>query len=157
MGALQLKSDAFGPHDPIPKKYTSDGESISPPLAWSGVPPQTKELALICFDPDAPVPKGFTHWVVYRISPERTGIREGESHMLTLTEGTNSSGKPGYIGPQPPSNHGLHHYYFWLYALDSHLDMLVQAGLSSAQLLEEIQDHIIQQARLVGTYEKMTV
>lgn len=153
-GTLRLESPAFGSHDAIPRRYTGEGENVSPPLGWTGVPSGTRELALVCFDPDAPLPDGFDHWVVYRIPPESTGLEEGESRRNRITEGVNGSGEPGYTGPAPPPGHGLHHYYFWLYALDTSLDALVQAGLTRRQLIEEIRDHVIQQARLVGTYEK---
>jgi Raf kinase inhibitor-like YbhB/YbcL family protein len=154
MGTLQISSPAFENHGPIPRRYTSDGDDVSPPLRWMGVPPGTKELALVCFDPDAPMPRMFTHWVVYRIPPNATSIGEGESGKNQLTEGTNGSGTIGYTGPAPPPAHGLHHYYFCLYALDTNLDSLVQAGLTREQLMEEISKHVIQMARLVGTYEK---
>lgn len=154
MGTLQLSSPAFEQHGPIPRRYASEGEGVSPPLQWMGVPPETKELALVCFDPDAPVPRMFTHWVVYRIPPGTRSIEEGSSNHNKLTEGVNSSGSPGYIGPAPPPGNGMHHYYFCLYALDKNLDSLVQAGLTREQLMEEISDHVIQMSRLVGTYQK---
>ena len=147
---LEITSPAFSPLETIPQKYTSDGENVSPTLEWEKIPPETKQLALICHDPDAPLPFGFTHWTIYNIPPDVEAIAEGEGNKYT--EGLNTSGSNGYTGPAPPEGHGVHHYYFWLYALDRALDL--KAGLSREELLEAIADYVIAQARLVGTYQR---
>jgi hypothetical protein len=147
---LQIHSPAFTSLEHIPKRYTSDGENVSPPLAWSGVPPGTQQLALICHDPDAPLPQGFTHWLIYSIPPTVNQIAEAGGNKFT--QGTNSSNQPGYTGPAPPKGHGPHHYYFWLYALDAELDL--KPDMNREQLLDAIADHVIEQARLVGVYER---
>ena len=146
---LEITSPAFSYLTTIPQKYTSDGENVSPTLQWDEIPPETKQLALICHDPDAPLPYGFTHWTIYNIPPDVRAIAEGEGNKYT--EGSNTSGSNGYTGPAPPEGHGVHHYYFWLYALDRSLDL--KAGLSREELLEAIADYVIAQARLVGVYE----
>ena len=105
----------------------------------------TQQLALICHDPDAPLTRGFTHWVYYGIPPTVSQLAEVGGSKFT--EGMNSSDKPGYTGPEPPFGHGPHHYYFWLYALDKELDL--KLGLNREQLLDAIADHVIEQARLV--------
>ncbi len=147
---LRIVSPAFNSLEPIPKRYTSDGENISPPLEWSGLPPGTQELALICHDPDAPIVRGFTHWVMYGIEPAISQLVEAVDSKFI--EGKNSAEKLGYIGPVPPVGHGLHHYYFWLYALNKKLDL--KAGLNREQLLDAIAACVIEQARLVGSYER---
>ena len=147
---LEITSPGFSPLEVIPRKYTSDGENVSPTLQWDKIPPETKQLALICHDPDAPLPFGFTHWTIYNIPPDVKAIAEGEGNKYT--EGLNTSGSNGYTGPAPPEGHGVHHYYFWLYALDRALDL--KAGLSRKELLEAISDYVIAQARLVGTYQR---
>lgn len=146
---LRISSPAFTNLEKIPKRYTSEGENISPPLKWSGLPPGTQQLALICHDPDAPLPRGFTHWTIYGISPTVTQVAEASGNKFT--EGTNSADKLGYTGPAPPKGHGTHHYYFWLYALNKELDL--EPGLNREQLLDAIADHVIEQARLIGLYE----
>ncbi len=113
---LRIGSPAFTNLEPIPKRYTSDGENISPPLEWSGLPAGTQQLALICHDPDAPLPYGFTHWTIYNIPPTVSQLAQAGGSKFT--EGTNSAEQLGYTGPAPPVGHGTHHYYFWLYALD---------------------------------------
>lgn len=147
---LQVTSPAFTFLKSIPKRYTGEGENVSPPLEWSGLPPGTKQLALICHDPDAPLPRGFTHWVIYGIPPtvSQLAVAGGSE----FTEGMNSSDQPGYTGPIPPVGHGVHHYYFWLYALEKELDL--KPGMRREQLLEAISNHVIEQARLIGVYER---
>ena len=147
---LRIVSPAFTSLERIPKRYTSEGENISPPLEWSGLPPGTKQLALICNDPDAPLPRGFTHWAIYGIPTTISQLAEAVGSKFT--EGMNSANEQGYTGPAPPAGHGLHHYYFWLYALDKELDL--KPGLNREQLLNAIADCIIEQARLVGVYER---
>ena len=145
---LKVSSPAFDGHGRIPERHTGDGEDVSPALEWSGVPEGTQAFAVVCHDPDAPLVDGFTHWVAYGIPGDATGLPEGAKD---LTEGTNSVGDAGYMGPAPPPGHGVHHYYFWIYALDSDLDL--EPGLDRRALLEQIEDHVIEQARVIGTYE----
>ena len=150
LGNLSISSKAFGQHVKIPKQYTTEGEDRSPPIEWKGLPAGTRQLALVCHDPDAPLPKGFTHWVVYGIPPETTGIPEGGGGGFV--QGVNDTGRPGYLGPAPPPGHGLHHYYFWLYALGD--GPKLPPNLSREALLEAIGKSVLEQARLVGTYER---
>lgn len=145
---LRVTSSAFQAHGPIPARYTGDSDDVSPPLEWHGVPHGTQSLAVVVHDPDAPLVDGFTHWVLYGIPAGTTGLAEGDSRF---TAGTNSFGKSGYNGPAPPPGHGPHHYYFWLYALDA--DPGVEAGVERRALLARVEDHVIEQARLVGIYE----
>ncbi len=147
---LEITSSAFQPLSAIPQRYTSDGENVSPALRWSKIPPETEELALICHDPDAPLPWGFTHWVLYNIPANITEIEEGGGDLYTT--GVNTTGAKGYTGPAPPSGHGAHYYYFWLYALDRSLKL--QAGLNRIELLNVIADSVTAQARLVGIYQR---
>jgi Raf kinase inhibitor-like YbhB/YbcL family protein len=115
---LRLKSSVFEGHKPIPARHTGDGEDVSPALEWSGVPDGTAAFAVVMHDPDAPLLDGFTHWVTYGIPADATGLDEGQNGSVT---GINSFGNSGYNGPAPPRGHGVHHYYFWVYALDDDL------------------------------------
>jgi Raf kinase inhibitor-like YbhB/YbcL family protein len=115
--AMVLTSVAFPANGPIPKKYTGEGEDTSPPLSWNGLPRGVKQLALICDDPDAPTPKPWVHWVVYRIPPDRTGLPENADYSFAY--GQNDFGTVAYGGPMPPEGHKVYHYLFHLYALDS--------------------------------------
>ena len=145
---LKITSSAFDHHDSIPDKHTSNGEDVSPALEWSGVPDGTQSFAVVCHDPDAPLVDGFTHWVAYGIDGTAGGVPEGVSD---ISEGPNSTGNAGYNGPAPPPDHGTHHYYFWVYALRE--DPELDPGLDRRALLEAIEDLVIEQARLVGTYK----
>jgi hypothetical protein len=133
------------------KRYAGDGGNLSPPLEWTGSPRGTKEFALVCHDPDAPLPQGFTHWVVYGIPGSTTKLGEGQKPDA-FAPGVNGAGKHGYMGPYPPAGHGTHHYYFWVYALGEELKL--KPGLDRAHLLDAISGHVLEQARLVGTYER---
>jgi Raf kinase inhibitor-like YbhB/YbcL family protein len=144
---LRIRSSAFEGHRPIPDRHTSNGENVAPALEWSGVPEGTKAFAVVVHDPDAPLVDGFTHWVAYGIPADSTGLPEGGEGPV---QGLNSMGEEGYTGPAPPPGHGTHHYYFWVYALDEELDL--HPGLDRRALLEQIEDHVIEQARVVGTY-----
>lgn len=150
LGNLTISSPAFEHGGAIPADHTTEGADVSPELTWNAVPAGTVELALLCHDPDAPLTRGFTHWVVYGIPPDATGIPQGGGG--DFTEGANDFGNTGYGGPAPPPGHGTHHYYFHLYALGSSLD--AGPGLTGLELLDRIDEHIIEQARIVGTYSR---
>ncbi len=148
---LTIASPAFEANGAIPRKYSRDGDNISPPLVFAGVPEQTRELALIVDDPDAPRPEPWVHWVVYRIQPATSQLAAGALPGGAV-EGLNSSGAFGYGGPAPPKGHGTHHYHFKLYALSAPLE--APAGLDKAKLLAAMSSKIIAEAQLVGTYER---
>jgi Raf kinase inhibitor-like YbhB/YbcL family protein len=147
---ISVTSPAFAVNGSIPKKYTGEGDDVSPPLSWSGVPQGAKELALICDDPDAPTANPWVHWVLYHIPPMQNGLAEGARNGFT--PGQNDFHKTGYGGPMPPQGHGVHHYRFHLYALD--IALLLGPGLTKEQLLEAMQGHILDEGELVGTYER---
>jgi Raf kinase inhibitor-like YbhB/YbcL family protein len=145
---LKVSSPAFEALGPIPAKYTGDGPDLSPPLEWSGVPRGTQSFAVVVHDPDAPLVDGWTHWVLYGIPGDVRSLQEATGDFVV---GENSFGNQAYNGPAPPPGHGPHHYYHWVYALDA--DPGLDPGLDRRALLERIEDHVIEQARLVGTYE----
>jgi Raf kinase inhibitor-like YbhB/YbcL family protein len=159
---IAVTSAAFANGQPIPKKYTGEGADVSPPLAWSNLPEKTKELALICDDPDAQMDEPWVHWVIYKIPASLSGLPEGVPRDPRLKsppgalQGQNSwpkgKGNVGYRGPMPPPGHGIHHYHFKLYALEAHLP--VQPGLDKKTLLGEIHGHVLAEGELVGTYER---
>jgi len=148
--ALQVSSPAFSEGGGIPRKYTCDGQSVTPPLEWSGAPQHTKSIAVICDDPDAPSGT-FTHWVHYDIPASARALAEHES---TGVAGLNSSGKKGFLGPCPPHRDGAHHYHFHVYALD--VASLGRAGLSKKDALQAMQGHIVAEGELVGTYKRQS-
>ncbi|MFC0133018.1 YbhB/YbcL family Raf kinase inhibitor-like protein [Massilia eurypsychrophila] len=153
--ALAITSTKFDAGGPIPPIYTCDGNDVSPPLAWSGVPAGSKGLALIVDDPDAPDPaaprRTWAHWVLYNIPPDAAGLEQGARQLPAGTqEGTNDWKRTGYGGPCPPI--GRHRYFFKLYALDAMLPDLKEA--TKQQLEGAMAGHVLEQAELMGTYHR---
>jgi Raf kinase inhibitor-like YbhB/YbcL family protein len=146
-GALQVTSAAFEAGGEIPQKYTCDGDNVSPPLSWSGVPEGSESLALIADDPDAPG-RTFAHWVLYSLPPDQTSLDEGADAGVP---GVNGAGRQGYTGPCPPSG-SPHRYFFKIYALDTSLDL--NPGANKAELEDAMNGHVLAQGELVGTYER---
>ena len=146
-----LSSTAFKDNEYIPRKYTCDGEDISPPLSWSGAPPETKSYVLIVYDPDAP--KGtFYHWLLYNIPAEISSLPEGVPKNPETgygLQGVNDFGTLGYGGPCPPTG-STHRYVFVLLALDTELDL--SSGATINELLKAVEGHVIAYAKLTGIY-----
>jgi len=150
---IKLSSTAFQDDGLIPSKYTCDGDNISPPLAWSNIPANTKSVALIVDDPDAPA-KTWVHWVLYDLPTSTTNLPETVKPQPSLPgggkNGRNDFNKLGYGGPCPPA--GTHRYFFKIYALDSETGL--QPGATKEELLHAMDDHVIGQGKLVGTYQR---
>lgn len=150
---IKITSTAFSEGSIIPKRYTCDGEDVSPPLEWSGVPEGTKSLALICDDPDAPMGI-WVHWVLFNIPASvkdlPTSVPPAEALENGAKHGKNDFGKLGYGGPCPPS--GTHRYYFKLYALD--MQITIKSGITKAQLQKAMEGHILAEGQLMGKYKR---
>ncbi|MGB6057326.1 MAG: YbhB/YbcL family Raf kinase inhibitor-like protein [Microthrixaceae bacterium] len=145
---MTITSPDFDAGGPIPDEFSKGGANHVPELRWSDVPDGTRELVVMMHDPDAPLVDGFTHWVVVGIDPAATRI--GGHSDTASTPGVNSMGDAEYMGPAPPPGHGIHHYYFHLFALDTNL--VHEPPLDRAAVLGAMDGHIIEQARVVGTY-----
>jgi len=152
--ALELKSQAFSEGDFLPNRYTCKGEDVSPQLEWNGVSSQTKSLALICDDPDAPAGV-WVHWVIYNIPVGKDGLSENIAKESLLPDGArqgvNDSGDIGYGGPCPPPGKA-HRYVFKLYCLDSILDL--KSGATKQELIEAMAGHIVGEAQLTGLFKR---
>lgn len=151
---ITITSPAFTQGSPIPAKYTCDGQDVSPPLKWSGMPAGTLGLVLICDDPDAPAGT-WVHWILYNLPPMPTELTERVPAEEVLTDGTrqglNDFKRVGYGGPCPPQGKP-HRYSFKLYALDVELDLKPKA--SKAQVVAAMQGHILAEGELMGTYQR---
>lgn len=149
--AFEVSSSAFAEGSTIPRKYTGDGENVSPPLEWSGAPKGTRSFALICEDPDAPSGT-FRHWAVANIPGDRTGISEsGQRQQQDCAR--NDFGHASYDGPAPPRGHGLHHYHFKVAALDvARID--VSPDQSASDLWQSVKPHILAATETIGTYQR---
>ena len=142
---LEISSPSFSANGNIPAKFTCEGENKNPALSVKNIPAGTKSLAIIVEDPDAPQGTVY-HWVTWNIDPsgnipEKTAVG---------TQGKNTKGDNGYMGPCPPT--GTHHYHFKIYALDTKLDLA--EGSTEAQLTSTMKDHVLGSGELIGLYKK---
>jgi len=146
-----VTSSAFAEEQAIPVKYPCDGENISPPLKWSGMPAQAVTLALIADDPDAGSGT-FVHWVAFNFAGNMTELAEGVSGKMpaSIVEGRNGAGAAGYRGPCPPS--GNHRYFFKIYALDTTLNL--GANATKQDVERAMAGHILAQGELMGRYQR---
>ena len=153
-----IQSSAFGDGQPIPRRHTGDGEDLSPPLEWRGTPAASASLALVVDDPDAPTNEPWVHWVIYQIAAASDSLPEGIPPLVRppfppgVHQGRNSWKTAGYRGPAPPKGHGVHRYFFKLFALDKALEL--PEGLDKTGLLKAIEPHTIAVAEMMGTYER---
>ena len=139
-GALTLGSPVLSDGGTIPKRFTCDGEGISPPLSWSGVPHGARELSLVVEDPDA---DRFVHWTVLRIAAAQTGFEEGRVPRGAI-ETDNSFGDHGWGPPCPPEGDAPHRYVFALYATHAAL------GLDERSSPDEVRRQLAQHAMARG-------
>jgi Raf kinase inhibitor-like YbhB/YbcL family protein len=145
-GVMEITSSAFEYGRPIPKKYTCQGQNISPPLQIKDYPENTESFAIILEDPDAPSGT-FDHWVAWNITPTSL-IDEG---FVAPGEGLNGFGKRGYSGPCPPSGRE-HRYFFKVFALDAFVQL--PPGSNKGKLYPLIKPHLLDEAELMGTYQR---
>jgi Raf kinase inhibitor-like YbhB/YbcL family protein len=151
---VKLTSSAFAEAATIPVKHTCDGPDISPPLAWTATPPNTKSFAVIMDDPDAPMGT-WVHWVLWNLPGTSSSLPENVAKTRELNElggalqGNNTWPKIGYYGPCPPPGKP-HRYFFKLYALDAQLPL--KAGAVKADVERAMQGHVLAEAQLMGTF-----
>ncbi len=150
---ISLTSTAFEDGGGIPYLYTCEGDDISPPLQWSGAPVSTRTYAMVCEDPDAP--RGtWIHWVLYNLPSDAVELTKAVPTLPELPSGArhgrNTAGDLAYAGPCPPEGKP-HRYFFRLYALDISLNL--PPGATKAELEQAIDQHIVAQGTLMGTYE----
>ena len=160
---ISIASPTLKEGEPVPRQHTPDGRNDSPALTWSNVPAGTRELAVICEDPDAGNPPPFVHWVVYKIPGSAQGLPEAlpidpstpmPQSLAGTVQGLNGFRRAIYRGPAPPPGK-VHHYHFIVYALDAPIETKPgQPPLTRAELLDAMKGHIIGQGELVATYER---
>jgi Raf kinase inhibitor-like YbhB/YbcL family protein len=143
---LALQSDAFADGAALPRSHAS------PPLAWSGVPPETKMLALVVEDVDVPMPWPFAHAVAYDIDPATSTLEAGALESTRTTMGLNGMQRRAYIWATPLPGHGPHRYVFTLLAVDfvPRFDQPPTRG----RLLDAIAGHVLALGELTGTDER---
>jgi hypothetical protein len=154
---MQVTTTPFDPGEPIPKRFTADGEDVSPPLSIADVPDAADALAVVVDDLDAPSGV-FTHWLLWNVPPTTTAIPAGVATTETVDalggarQGTNDFGAVGYAGPKPPRGDDAHTYRFEVYALDAPLDVAV--GARAEAVTAAIGEQRVDSALFTGTYER---
>lgn len=151
---IEVTSPAFGDHEPIPVRYTADGEGVSPPLAWGDVPEATRSIALLVEDADSPTPSPLVHAIAWHIDRTLRQLADGAlspgDHHPSL--GINSLLRQGWLPPDPPPGHGSHRYGFQVFALDHDPELGVTPGRST--LIRALRGHALAYGLLIGTYER---
>jgi Raf kinase inhibitor-like YbhB/YbcL family protein len=149
---MKLVSTAFADGAMMPRRYTCDGENVSPPLQWSDAPAGLRSFVLLCDDPDAPAGT-WHHWAAYDIPPNTTLLAENAAQDKEMKQAVNDFRKTRYGGPCPPPGHGPHHYHFRLLALST--DHLGAGPSASCREIErEARKFTLAEATLVGWYER---
>jgi Raf kinase inhibitor-like YbhB/YbcL family protein len=146
--SMTVSSTAFTDGGTIPRRYTCDGENVSPPLRFAGVPSGTRQLALLVEDPDAPGGT-FVHWVAWGVDPAADGLGEGEAPSGS---GVNGFGKRGYGGPCPPRG-PAHRYVFTVFALSEAASL--PAGASADDLRKAVASSVLAEGHLTGRYARV--
>lgn len=160
MADFQFTDTPFDAEASIPTEFTCDGEDVSPPLEWTAPPDGTESLVLLVEDPDAPVPKAFTHWILFNLPADaqqlprhyRTEDPHPSANGLEPHAGRNDFGDVGYGGPCPPDGDDPHRYFFRLHALDTTLDL--DPGAEPDAVAAAIDGHVLATAEHVGTYQR---
>jgi len=147
--SMMIKSPLFKNMEKLPVKYTGDGDGVSPALVFENVPANTKSLALIMDDPDAPAGT-FDHWLIFDIPPSVKEIKEGTTPAGAVM-GKNSAGRTNYVPPYPPAGNP-HRYVFNLYALDKTLFLM--EGDDKFRIMSAMEGHIIAHATLIGLHKR---
>lgn len=157
MGGLDVRSLAFADHATIPARYTADGEGVSPPLHWSGLPAGTVSVAVIVEDADSPTPQPLVHAIVVGLPAAESAMAEGSldsaDHVgVGLQTGQNSFLRDRWLPPDPPPGHGVHRYAFQVFALAARPEFASTFGREA--LLEALREHAVASGCLIGTYER---
>jgi Raf kinase inhibitor-like YbhB/YbcL family protein len=151
---FKIASTAFQEGGEIPKKFTCEGEDLSPPLHWANPPRGTQSFVLIAEDPDAPSGTWF-HWVVYDLPARARELPEDVPKQAEVpgggVQGQNSFGRIGYGGPCPPPG-SAHHYFFNLYALDTTLNL--RPGAAKEEVVTSAKGHVLGDAQFMGLFKR---
>ena len=154
--AFTLESGDIVEGERIADRFTALGENLSPELHWSGFPQETRSFVVSCFDPDAPTPSGWWHWMVQDLDVTTTSLPRGAGESDLRLDGAafhaaNDSGSHAWFGPYPPAGDGDHRYVFAVHALD--VDTLGLDGSASAAAVAcQVSFHALGRALLTATY-----
>lgn len=155
---IVVTSRAFADGEVLPARFTADGEGVSPPLEWSGIPEKTAEVVVLIEDADSPTPHPLVHAIVWRLPPVDGGLDEGAMPatggvLMRPAMGVNSYLRIGYLPPDPPPGHGTHRYAFQVFALSAHLEIETVAP-GRTELVDALRVHALARGMMIGTYER---
>lgn len=155
---IAVTSPAFNDGDPLPSRYTGDGEGISPPVQWSGIPDNAAEVVLLIEDADSPTPSPLVHAIVWKLPPGDGGLEEGAMPLESQAGqkpamGVNSYLRLGYLPPDPPPGHGPHRYAFQVFALVTPV-VIDTVAPGRTELVAALHAHAVAKGMLIGTYER---
>jgi hypothetical protein len=149
--AIEVRSIAFEPNAALPISCSIDGVGAPPPLTWQGAPETSQSIVLICEDPDAPALEPYLHWLVFGMPGSAVELDAQTQHEYRL--GENSKSEAGFTPAAPPPGHGLHHYHFQVFAVDTPL-LHLKAGSSRGDVIDAMKGHVLAWGELVGTYQR---
>jgi len=154
---LIVTSEAFADGSPMPFRFTEDGDRVSPPIEWSGIPDGTAAVLVIIEDADSPTPKPLVHAIVIDQREGSLGLAEGAISKPVQTWGRfelgrNSFFRRAYLPPDPPPGHGSHRYAFQVFALSDGPEPNTIDGRSAA--LDAMIGNVTAKGCLIGTYER---
>jgi Raf kinase inhibitor-like YbhB/YbcL family protein len=148
--SIAVLSPAFTGGGELPRRYTADGEGLSPPLVWGGVPEEAASLVLMIEDADSPTAEPLVHAIVPALPHRRIDLDEGELNGGLVRLGRNSYLRASYLPPDPPPGHGPHRYAFELIALASAPALGDTPG--RRELLKAIAGRVLATGCLIGVY-----
>lgn len=146
---MRLTSPAFSDGGTIPRGYAEDGLNVLPPLDIEEVPAEARSLAVVIEDPDSPLGAEVTHWLAWNLPPDTRHL-DARHLPADFRVGTDTFGKVGYTGPNPPE--GKHHYRFRVLALDC--ELALSEGASRAAFERAVAGHVLDEAELNGVFER---
>lgn len=148
--ALPVMSPAFLSGGPLPLRSTADGAGQPPPLMWGPPPRGTRAFIVVVEDPDVSFTHPFVHWIVYGIPAAARGV--DPATLESFTQGKNGRREIGFAPAAPPPGHGLHHYHFQVFALDT--DVALEPHLGRPAVVDYMRGHVRAWGEIVGTYER---
>jgi Raf kinase inhibitor-like YbhB/YbcL family protein len=157
VGSFSVTSSDVRDGERLGDEFAAATGNISPQLAWSGFPAETKSFVVTCFDPDAPTPSGFWHWLVVDIDASVTELARGAGSEASadLPKGAfqvpGDAGVAGYNGAAPPAGDTPHRYFFVVHAVDVE-SLGVDATASPAVVSFNLVFHTLARAQIVPTY-----
>ena len=155
---IVVTSSAFADGESLPDLDSEDGEGASPPLQWSGVPPEAQMVALVIEDADSPTPYPLVHAIVWELEGADGSLEQGAMPRVaeagtSPSMGVNSYLRLGYLPPDPPPGHGAHRYAFQVFAL-SMKPAFETVAPGRTELVDALRVYTLAKGMLIGTYER---